>query len=454
MKTVSQEEILHGDIKKSILKMAIPLMLMSLVNTLYGIADTFFVGQLGELQVGAVGLVHPIMNCGFAFAVGLSAAAIAMVSRSLGAGDKEKANEVATHLFVIAGIIGALFGVFLLVFADPILRMLQAPADIYADSKAYLIGVSLEFLFMIIAFLFHSLRQSTGDSQTGVKLNTIACVINIILDPIFIFGLKWGTFGAAFATTLSKACMVPFIIYVLIKDKETIHISLKKYKMKLSVVIEILKIGIPAAAGQFLTAFGFIMMNVNIIAYGSVAMSAYNIGSSLSNIFYIPVNIFGMSLPAFVGQNLGAKNPERAKECFKVAMKLMFSIALVVVIIGFLTISQLVRLFIPDASPTLMAIATEYGRYCVGTAIFMGWFNCLTGVFDGSGNTKLSLILSTFRLWGLRIPMIYMFSTFTDFGPTGIWLSMVLSNMITCLVGQVVYQRYPWQKRGSLAVKS
>ena len=449
MRGITKEELLHGNIIKGLLKLATPLMFLNLINTIYSIVDTYFVGQIGELQVGAISLVTPIMNCGVAFSGGLCAAGIAMISRSIGANDKDKANNIATHLILLCLVLGIGIGVICLCFANDILKWLDTPLDIYQDTYGYFIGISFDYLFLFILSVFQCIRQSNGDSKTGVKLNSISAILNVILDPIFIFGLNLGTLGAALATVLSKAIMTPIAIKILLTDFEYTTISFKKYKPNLALLYKIIKVAVPASLGQFLSSFGFVMMSKNIVAYGSIAMSAYGIGTKISSIFYIPVNGVGGALSTFIGQSLGANENKRAHDCFKEAMKVMSLIAVVVTIVGISLAKYIILIFIKNASDLLLAMALEYAIYSILTSFCMGWFQNLSGVFDGSGNTSITMVLSIMRLWAIRIPMIYLFGKYTNLGPTGIWLSMVLSNAMICIIGQVIYFVYPWDRKGA-----
>ena len=329
----------------------------------------------------------------------------------------------------------------------PILDWLETPSDIYHESYMYLMGISLDFLFLFILNIFQAISQSNGDSKTGVKINAIASIINVVLDPILIFSLNLGVFGAALATTISKAMVTPIALHILMKDDGMTSINLKKYKLELHVLKDIIKVAIPASIGSFLSSFGFVMMNKSIVSYGAIAMSAYGIGSKISGLCYIPLNGLGGALTPFIGQNLGANNEKRAKESYVIGMKLAVVTSIIITIVGFMTTKYIVLLFVNNASAELLALACEYAYYALATAIFMGWFNNLNAVFTGSGNTKYTLFLSTFRLWGLRIPMIYAFGKFTSLGPTGIWWSMCLSNLVTCVIGQFMYFILPWSKQ-------
>lgn len=446
MRGLEQNDILHGNIFKGMLSLALPLMVLNIINSFYSIVDTFWVGRISELSVGAVSLISPIMSCGAAFASGLSAAAMSLIAISIGAGDQEKANNIATQLIKMCIVLGLGIGLCCVVFARPILNWLETPQDIYDQAYWYLMGIALDFLFLFILNIFQAIRQCSGDSKTGVKINAMAAFLNMILDPILMFGLNLGILGAALATTISKMIVTPIVLYILINENTLTRISFKKYSTSFSILKQIISVGIPASVGSFLSSFGFVMMNKSIVSYGSIAMAAYGIGSKIANLSYIPLDSLGGSLTPFIGQNLGANNEERTRECFRKAMIMSVVTSILITIAGFISTKYCVVLFVRDASQELIAMSCEYAYYCIGTAIFMGWFNNLSAVFNGSGKTKYTLFLGTFRLWGLRLPMIALFGMFTNLGPTGIWWSMVLSNFVTCLIGQGMYNFLPWYK--------
>ena len=438
--------LLDKNIGKNMIRMALPLMFLNLINSLYSVVDTFFVGRIGELQVGAVTLVGPITACAVAFTTGLNAAALALISRAIGAGDREKADKTATHLVLLSSLTAVLMTAALFFFTDPILRWLDCPENIFSDSRAYLQGIAFDFIGMFLLSLFHAIHQANGDSKSGVFLNSMSAILNIILDPIFIFALDFGVLGAALATSLSKCLFVPVVLYRLYKNQHRgmTTIAFRQYPLTLESVKEIMTVTIPASIGQFFTAFGFVLMNKAIIYYGAIAMSAYGLGSRIANLFYIPVNAVGGALSAFIGQSLGAGDVEHAKNCFKQGMKLCTGISIVITIFGWIIGPHIVPLFVKDASQELLTLATEYTFYSVATAFFMGWYGILSGVFNGSGHTRSTLVLAVFRLWGCRIPMIYLFRML-GFGPTGIWWAIVLSNLFCCTAGQILYSTGRWQ---------
>lgn len=447
MSGVSKNEFLYGDIYKGLLKLAFPLMLLSLVNTLYNIVDTFWIGKMGELQVGAVSLIGPIMSCGNAFIFGLSAAGIAMISKAIGSGNRDNANTYATHLLFISILFGVFIGIICWCFANPILRWLETPSEIYQDAYSYLFGISFDFVFLFILNIFQTIRRADGDTKLAVSLNIIAAILNMILDPIFIFVFDLGVLGAAIATVLSKVIVIPFVLYILFMDKEHVGCSLNE-KFDFNVIKEIIKIGVPASLGSFLSSFGFVLMNKAVVNYGALTISAYGLGNRITDLFYIPVLAFGGAIAPFIGQNLGANNIKRCKDCYKKATILSMVCSIIVIAIGFITCKYFVYFFVSDASVELLNLTLEYCYYVIFTIFCVGWFENIFGVFNASGKTSTVLYLSTFRLWGIRIPLIYLFQYFTDLGPTGIWWAMCISNAIVCIVGEYLYRKDIWYKKG------
>lgn len=443
---MQEKGILQGNLTKALLRMAVPLFVLNLVNSLYNIIDTFWVGQLGELQVGAVSLVGPIMWCAQSVAMGLSAAAIALLSTRLGANQKGDACRFATALLYFAIGFAIVLSIGTLLLLHPILSWLDTPKEIYDASYQYLFGISFDYIGLLMLNLYMAMRQSAGDSRSGVKLNMCASLLNAIMDPIFIFVFHFGILGAAIATVVSKLVMVP-IAWRRLHDKAfPVHIDFQAYPFHAADGKIILKLCIPAASGQFLENLGFVIMNKYIVYYGAVAISAYGVGAKMVTLAYIPVMSIGAVLATFVGQNLGAGNTERARKAFHTAMKLSTLFSSTLTIIGMLVITPFIHLFVPNASTQLMELTQEYAFFALLCGVFMGWYiNLNDGVFNGSGHTNYTFILSMMRLWAFRIPMILLFHRFTSLGITGIWLAMLLSNIFECILAQAIYLRHRWE---------
>ena len=442
MATYSKNALLTGDIRKTLIKMAVPLMVFSLVNVVYSYIDTYWVGKIGELQVGAISLVSTVNTCGTAFITGLSAGGMSLMSKAIGADDRRRANHIATILLTTSIVLAIFIGLTVAVFARPILTWLQAPQDIFMDAYWYLLGMAPDFLGVFIITIFQAIRQSNGDSKSGVVLNICAVILNAILDPLMIIVLNMGIWGAALATTLSKLLVLPVALWLLIKDDTSIHVNFKKYKFDLSILSEVIKVSLPAAMGSFLMDFGFMVMNKYIIAYGSVILSAYGMGNRVSSLFYIPTNALAVALTPFIGQSIGAGNYRRTHDCFKESLKLGVAVSAVVTVLGLLLSAPLTHVLLGNASEYLMENSITYANFSIGTTVFMLWMNILLAMFNGAGETRSSLMMNVIRLWGVRIPMLYCFRNYTNLGPLGIWLAMILSNLVICILGQIWFDIY------------
>lgn len=442
----NEATILKGNLYRAFLRLALPLFILNLINSLYNVIDTFWVGQIGELQVGAVSLVGPIMYCAQSVAGGLSAAAIALISTKLGEGKHKDASRFATALIYFAIAFALVLTLGTIVFIHPILNWLDTPAEIYDDSYAYLIGISFDYVGLLLLNLYMAIRQSAGDSKSGVKLNTAASLCNVVLDPLFIFVFHLGVLGAAIATVVSKLIVLPVALYLLHKKEYGVYLSFKEFPFHWKDGSMILRLCVPAASGQFLESLGFVIMNKYIVFYGAVAISAYGVGGKLVNLAGIPMIAFSSILSTFIGQNLGAGNIERARKSYKTAMQLACGSSVILTALGMLVITPFIYLFIPEATNELLALAKEYTFFALLCGVFMGWYSNLTGVFNGAGHTSYTFLLSMLRLWGFRIPMILLFHYTTELGITGIWVAMLLSNIFECMLGQWIYQKHHWEK--------
>ena len=436
-------DIINGNLKKSLIQMAFPLMILNVFNSLYGLVDTFFVGKIGELAVGAISLVTPVLWCALSIANGLAAGCTAIVSFRYGAQEYDKASSYSWQILYISLIFILILTISTFVCSDWILVYLKAPVEIYKDSFNYLRILSFDYLGLFLITIYMAIMQSCGNSKSGMIVSAMASIFNIILDPLLIFGFSLSVKGAAIATVISKWIVIPYILYSLFH-----HPQLKPYfHIHLKDSFEILKLSLPCAIGQFLESLGFVLMNKYIIYYGAVAMSGYGIGEKLTNLYNIPVIAFSNVLPAFIGQNLGAEKKERARQSYRYTMWITTILSFALLFIGIAWMKPSILLFVPDASSSLLSITSTFVFFTLLTGPFCTWYFNLCAVFNGSGHTFISFLLSILRLWGTRIPLILLFFQYTDLGIMGIWISMLLSNIITGCIAQILYWIYPWTKK-------
>jgi putative MATE family efflux protein len=345
---------------------------------------------------------------------------------------------------VILGAILTLFGYFV---TPVIVNFMGASEALYINSCKYLSIMFFDIPSLFIFMIFGAIRQAEGDTISPMILNILGAVTNLILDPILIFKFNMGIGGAALATVLSKVIFVPFIVYILFNNKNGISLSISKIRLQKKIVSKILKVGIPTCVGQSASSLGFIVLNTFIVSYGNATMAAFNIGNNINSIVLMPALGIGNALASIVGQNLGAGNIKRVKLAFKNSIYISTIILAIGGSILFLFSNNIIKIFITNSNDAVVLTEGAYYLKIISATLpFMGIFQILLGVFQGSGHTIYSMYMEMGRLWFLRLPLILLFKNFTNLGSPSVWYSMVLSNGLICIFGLIIYSSGKWNQ--------
>lgn len=441
--------VLSGNLYKVILFLALPIMFNNLMKTLYNLVDTFWVAKISgnDLEVSAIGVIWPIQMLVIAIGLGFYIAGTSLMSQHIGANEKEKAEYIASQLFSFAFFLGIFMMIVGYIYSPLILRYMELDSEVYKLSLSYLQIILLETPLVFCLLIFTAMRQAAGDTITPVIFTVISLIINIGLDPVFIIVLRMGVSGVAIATVLAKVVVLPFWLYMVFFDKNSIHVTFKHMKLKLSSMKQFTLVAIPASLSQTINALGFVVLNKYITSFGNLTMAAFNVGNRINSLIMMPALGIGSALAFVVGQNIGALNYQRAREAFKKALILTLIIMLLsmALILPYQIRKLIVGLFLNEAYT--IALALDYMIFIGINTPLMGLYQNYSGVFLGSGKTVYSFLLSLTRLWGIRIPLIIYFKYCTDFGNSGIWYAMVISNIIVCLLGTILYIFGKWERK-------
>ncbi|HAS72801.1 MAG TPA: MATE family efflux transporter [Clostridiales bacterium UBA8960] len=440
-----RELILNGKMNKVILTLALPVMLNNFIHTIYNLTDTFFVSKIPGNAVAGVQFVWPLIFLITSFGIGMTIATSSIIAQYIGAHQYERARKTAGQAISFLFVLSLLLGVFGYSIAPAVIRAMGATGTLYDNAYAYL---SIMFLGMPATFMmnaYNAIKQGQGDTISPLIIGALSVGANIILDPIFIFVLGLGVHGAALATVLSTGAFALYGILTTFSKKQSLKIEFKDMVFDKEILSKIVSIGLPMSTGQATTAFGFTILNVFLVSFGEITLTAFAIGNRISSLIMMPAMGIGSSLATVVGQNLGADNIPRAKEAVKSSTKL----STVFLVLGGLIMlpfsRQIVSAFSSD--PETIKSGTAYLNMIIYSIPLMGFFQVLVGVFQGSGHTISAMILMMGRLWGLRIPMVYVLSRMDGFGPSSIWYAMIVSNLIICLVGLGIYATGKWQTK-------
>jgi len=453
MRSVSKEQILKGPIIKTLFLLGWPIMISSLLETAYTLADTFWLGRLEESKyaVAALQISWPIIFLLISIAFGLGAAGVALVSQYTGAKKHEEAERSAGQVIFISltfGLVFAITGFFLSPF---IVHSLGLEKEVSHLAILYLRIIFFGLPFMFGSFTFGFIMRAYGDTVTPMIVSGVAVILNIALDPILIFGMfgfpKMGVLGAGLATILTQSLATIIALYLLFKGKVGIKLKLSYLKPEKEKIKKIFRIGIPASIGNSGTAFGFFILMYILarVPDSTVVLAAYGIGDRIINLIFISINGLSAGITTVLGQSLGADKIERAEEAVKKGILAMFFILVVCSILLVLFRTEIMKIFINNSD-----VVNEGANLikCVMIGVpFFGIFSGIVASFQGSGHNVPTMILDISRLWALRIPLAYFLGLYLGMNSTGVWIGMALSNIVGTAIALIFFKTGIWKKK-------
>ncbi|EDY35899.1 MATE family efflux transporter [Candidatus Aciduliprofundum boonei] len=433
-----------------------PMMVSSLLQTLYNLTDMFWLGRLpteeARIAVAAINFTWPVIFFFISFAGGLGRGGIPIISQYIGAGDKEKANHYTGQIFSVVLIISSIMATFGFIFAYPIFELIGAKGELLETAATYgsIIFLGLPFMFVVMGG--GSVISAEGDTVTPLIISSVSVLINMILDPILIFGLfgfpKMGVFGAATATVIARVIAAIWLLYLLLRGKLRLKPKWKDFKPRWESVKFILRVGLPSSASMSAMAFGFVIIQ-SILAQlpdQVLAIASYGVGNRIVNMMFVIVNGLAASLTIMLGQALGADDIKRSVEIAQKGMFLMFYMLLAASGLIYIFRDPIVRFFIPNNPEVIQGAKTFLSIVLIGIPYF-GLFRVESSLLTGSGHTFQGMILSTARLWLLRIPLAIYFALIMGMDAIGVWFAMAISNMVSAGIGGIFYFKGDWKKK-------
>lgn len=449
------ELILKGSIYKALINLSIPIMINSIIQSLYNLVDGIWVSKISSVHFAATSFVWPVNFLFIAIGLGISIAGTSLLSQFIGAGKIKDGKEYSTQLFVISTILGLIFTIIGVIISPYIIKAMGAEGEFAKLANTYLRVTFFDLPFLFLFFNIESTMTAQGNTVTPTILGGIAGILNVILDPIFIFTFNMGIAGAAWATVLSRVLCALYGMKLIFSDNNKIKPDFRGFKFNNKIIKDLAKVGLPASIGQTGASIGFMFLNGFIVSYGTATMAAFGMVNRVSNLVMQPAMSVGSALTAVVGQNLGANQLDRADESFKKSSIISLTIGVIGCVILFIFNKEIVSFFIQSKDdPKVISESMTFMRYTAFSMPLMGMFSVFQGIFQGSGNTKYSMAMEVGRLWFVRLPMILIFKHLTNFGSRGIWFSMAFSNLIVCLYGYWVFKTRNWKSRQNSTIEN
>ena len=431
---------------KRLILLALPIMAGNLLHTLYNLVDTFFLGKLGREAVAAPSIAFPIVFFLVVFAFGFSTAGTTLISQSKGKRDPEKVDFYLGQVTIIMVGAAILISVFGVSFAKPLLKLMAVPEETFQNAYRYMTIIFIGLPFMFMSFVLQSALHGIGDSITPLVIQAFTVTLNIVLDPLLIFGI--GPFprlevqGAAIATVISRLISSAIALNILLRGRRGLHLKRSNIKPQKEAVKLILKIGVPASIGQGVSALGFTVLQGVVNSFGTATIAAFGIGNRITSLFNMPAMGFSRATAVLVGQSLGAKNKREAWHVMKISVVIIGIFITIGMTFMFFRGALFVKIFLND--PEVIELSTTLFRIITVGMVFFALFTVLMGALQGAGATKPVMYLNIARVWIFRFPLAYLLGKTFGMGPDGIWYSMLVSNLMIAIAGFVIVGRGKW----------
>ena len=445
----SHQDFTSGSLNRAILLLAIPMVLEMVLESLFAVVDVFWVGRLGPGAVATVGLTESMLSLVFAVGLGLSLSTTAMVARHIGEKDSAGAAVAGVQAIAIGLAVSVIIGLPCWFLAPSLLRLMGASPEIVAEGTGYARVALGGSGVVLLLFLNNAIFRGAGDAAIAMRLLWVSNIINLILDPCLIFGLgpfpRLGVTGAAVATFTGRSIGVAYQFYRLLRGTERIRILPQQIRIELRVLLRLLRVSLTGIL-QFAIAHTSWIGLVRIVSlFGATAVAGYTIAVRI--IIFVILPSWGLSNAAatLVGQNLGAKQPQRAEtSVWRTGFYNMLYLGTVGVFFVLLA-EPVVRLFTHD--PLVVPLAASCLRILSYGNIAYAYAMVMLQAFNGAGDTMTPTVVNLFGFWFLEIPLAYCLAIPAGLRSAGVFFSVVIAEAAIAGVSIFLFKRGRWKRQ-------
>ena len=442
-----EQNFTSGSIRRAVVLLAIPMILEMMMESIFAVVDIFYVSKVSVNAVATIGLTESVITLVYAIAIGLSMAATAVVARRIGEQNRKGASQAAVQVIFLGVLVSIVISVIGIVFPKDILHLMGGSSDLIAEGYGYtqiLFGGNITIMLL---FLINAIYRGAGDASIAMWALILSNGLNIILDPIFIFGLgpipAYGVKGAAIATTIGRGTAVIFQLLVLFYGWSKIKITLNDLGIRIKIMLNLIQVSL-GGIGQFIigTSSWVILMRI-MSEFGSEVLAGYTIAIRIMMFTLMPAWGLSNAAATLVGQNLGAQQPNRAeKSAWKTGK--YSAIFMGFVSLGYLFFaSEIVSWF------TQETIVIENGALCLRVFasgyIFYGYGMVITNAFNGAGDTFSPTIINLFCFWLFQLPFAYLMAIYFDFGPIGVFIAVTLAQVMLTIISIAWFKKGRWK---------
>ena len=437
----------QGSLSTAIFLLAIPMVFEMVMESVFALVDIYFVSQVSTNAVATIGLTESVVSLIYAVAVGISMAATAVIARRIGEGDQEGAKNAATQVIYLGLGVSIVFSLVGIYFAKEILGSMKASPDLIEEGYQYtqiLIGGNTT---IVLLFLINAIFRGAGNASYAMWVLIFSNALNIILDPLFIFGIgpfpELGVKGAAVATTIGRGSAVILQLLLLWLGKSRVQLALRHLKLQLAIVSNLVRISW-GGIGQFLIGTSSWVFLMRIMSeFGSEVLAGYTIAIRIVIFCLMPAWGLSNAAATLVGQNLGANAPDRAAKAvwqtgkynalFMGTLSILFLVWSKPIVSIFSPVEEVIN----TGSLCLRVFALGYVFYAFGMVLIQS--------FNGAGDTKTPTYINFICFWMFQLPLAYFTALYLEWGPVGVMISIVLAEILLTLISAYYFRLGKWK---------
>jgi putative MATE family efflux protein len=442
-----EQEFTKGSIDRAIVLLSIPMILEMAMESLFAVVDIFFVAKVGPEAVATVGITESILTLVYSVAIGLSAAATAMVARRIGEGDREAAARAGAQVLLIGVVVSALIAVPGYFYAGEILALMSHDQSVSAVGHQFTRLLLTCNLPILLLWMLNGIFRGAGDAATAMRALWIANAVNIVLCPIFIFGLgpipALGVLGSGVATTIGRSTGVIYQLWNLFEVGRIVRLRWAMMRPRWDIVGNLLRIASGSTGQYLLSSVSWIFMIYILGQINKEVVAGYTIAIRIVIFCILPSWGMANAAATLVGQNLGAGQPDRAEQSVWRAGYFNFLFLAVIAAVCLISAPQLIRFF--NQTPEVIASGSLALRIIAGGYVFYGWGMIITQAINGAGDTFTPTLLNFVFFWLIEIPLAWLLALYLNWGEDGVYWSIVMAESAMSLAAIWVFKKGKWK---------
>ncbi len=429
-KNNSRKDYFINNPTRALWTLAVPVMAGMSIQMIYNITDMLFIGRVSPDALAAVAFNMPLFFFVMGLTQGVGSGLTVVIARFIGGSEKVKADNTALHGIVMGLLMSVILGGFAGIWGNIVLGAIGTPPELFELAWSYLKVISIGLPFLILSGIFRALMAGEGDTKMPMLVGAGGTVINIILDPVFIFGLDMGLQGAAIATVIAQMIVLVVMVYIIIIRKRSfLSFRMADFSPSRTILRDVLKIGIPASASMMIMSFGGSVFNRILIHYSSAAVAAYQVAGRLEMLVFLPIISIATGLVTLVGMFTGARDIGRVKSIIKYAISCSVGITFTLSTLIYITAPVIISAFTPD--PAIRAVAISYLRVMVFIYPLIAIGISSGRSLQGLGWGLPMLITTAIRVLLVSAPLASIFVFILDRDIEWVWYSSVMAVMVS-----------------------